>query len=122
MTASHHYLAGLGTVAAAVFALGWLLPPAVRTGTWLALGLGLVVQGPVGWWLLRSVGTDRFLLAWVVGMGSRMALVAVFAFVLIPRLALPPGATLFAAVAVLLFLLVVEVVVVNRRHRHAGMP
>jgi hypothetical protein len=122
VTASHHYLAGLGTVAAAVFALGWLLPPPVRTGTWLALGLGLAVQGPVGWWLLRSVGTDRFLLAWMVGMGSRLALFGVFAFVLIPRLALPPGATLFAAVAVLLSLLVVEVVVVNRRHRHAGMP
>src|SRR2546422_7080747 len=34
-----------------LFRSSFVLPPADRRGLWAALGLALVVQGPLGWWL-----------------------------------------------------------------------
>ena len=49
MTARGRYVAGLAAVAAAAVALSFVLPPGDRRGLWTALGLALVVQGPLGW-------------------------------------------------------------------------
>ncbi len=113
MKAGRSYPLGL----VAVFAGGWLLSfalePADRYALRLASGVGLAIQGPAGWWLVRSIGTPSFLAAWIVGMGVRVALVALFALVVVPAMQLPMQSMLFALVGVLLALLVVEVVVIN---------
>ncbi|HEY9013633.1 MAG TPA: hypothetical protein VIM84_01045, partial [Gemmatimonadales bacterium] len=61
------YLLGMGAVA--LFFLGFLAfaPPAWRPGLWMALGLALTLQIPLGLWLLHSLGSDRFLPIWVAG-------------------------------------------------------
>jgi hypothetical protein len=116
------YVLGLVGVAAVCFTLTLLVPSTDRFGAWLALATGLVVQGPIGWWLARAVGTPRFLLVWVVGIGTRLVLVALFAFGLIPALSLPLEPTLYTLVGVLLSLLLVEVIVVNIGQREARVP
>jgi len=58
VTAGRRYLAGVATVAAATLALSFVLPPpAARTGVWVALAIALALQGPLGWWLVRAIGT-----------------------------------------------------------------
>jgi hypothetical protein len=111
--AGRHYLLGLLAAAVVCFSLTLILPSSDRTGPWLALVVGLAVQGPIGWWLVRAVGSPRFLLVWAIGIGTRLALVALFAFGLIPAGGWPLGPTLFTLVGILLSLLLVEVVVVN---------
>jgi len=61
VTATGRYLVGVSAVAAAALLLSFVLPPDDRPGIRLALGIALAVQGPLGWWLVRAVGTDRFL-------------------------------------------------------------
>ena len=112
MTARGRYVAGLAAVAAAAVALSFVLPPADRRGLWAALGLALVVQGPLGWWLLWAIGTERFLRRWAVGIAARVGLVGLTALVLVRALGLPPEATLFSLVGLLVALLSVEAVAV----------
>jgi hypothetical protein len=114
------YLAGLAAVAIAGAAVTLLVSPAERRAAWFALGAAVIVQGPIGWWLVGAVGGPRFLRAWVVGMGTRVALFALFALVLVPALGLPVSSTLFPLVMALMALLIVEVIVVNRGLRRAG--
>ena len=83
-----------------------------RRGLWTALGLALVVQGPLGWWLLRAIGTARFLRVWATGIAARVAVVGLTALVLVRALGLPPEATLFSLVGLLVALLGVEAVAV----------
>lgn len=108
MTARGRYVAGLAAVAAAAVALSFVLPPGDRRGLWTALGLALVVQGPLGWWLLRAIGTARFLRVWATGVAARVAVVALTALVLVRAMSLPPEATLFSLVGLLVALLGVE--------------
>jgi len=86
---------------------------------WAALGTALAVQGPLGWWLVRAIGSPRFLLVWAVGIAARFALVALFALVVAPRLRLALAPTLFALVGVLIGCVVVEALVVGARQRQA---
>jgi heme A synthase len=78
--------------------------------------VGLLLQAPIGWWTLRAVGTERFLMVWGLGMLVRFAVVAVAAFVLMPApepLAAPMLATMVGA---LVALLLVEGTVAMREH------
>lgn len=111
--AGWRYLMGLGFVALAGVGIGVILPPDAREGWWPALVLGLVVQAPLGWWVISSLGGPSFLAAWAVGLLARFGLVGLAAFVLVPQLGWPPSATLLSLVGVLLALLVVEMVVVS---------
>ena len=114
MTAGRRYLAGVATVAAATLALSFVLPPpAARTGVWVALAIALAVQGPLGWWLVRAIGTERFLLVWTTGIAARLAVVAVCGFVIAPKVGLELGATLITLVAVLMSCVIVEALVVR---------
>lgn len=115
MTAGRRYLLGLGAVAAATSALSFVLPHAERRSLWLALGTGLAVQGPLGWWLVRSLGTDRFLLVWATGIGTRVVLVGLWGLLVARTLRLHLAPALLALVAVLLAFLVVEVAVIYTR-------
>ena len=119
MTAGRRYLLGVGSVAAALLILSAALGAEARVGVWVALGTALAVQGPLGWWLVRAIGSPRFLLVWAVGIAARFALVALFAVVVAPRLRLALAPTLFALVCVLIGCVVVEALVVGARQRQA---
>ena len=113
MTAGPRYLVGVSAVAAAALLLSFVLPPDARTGVWLATALALLVQGPLGWWLVRTIGTERLQLVWAVGIAARFALVAACGFFVAPRLGLALAPLLFALVGVLMCCVVVEAVVLR---------
>jgi hypothetical protein len=102
------YLAGVGLVAIAGLALMFLVPAWVRVEVAVGLLVGLILQAPLGWWTLRSVGTPRFLLVWGFGMLARLGLVALAGLVVLPALGRASGPTLGAMVGVLVALLLVE--------------
>ena len=76
MTPGRRYLVGVSAVAAAALLLSLVVPPDARTGLWLATALALIVQGPLGWWVVRAIGTERLQLVWAIGIAARFALVA----------------------------------------------
>ena len=86
MTAGRRYALGLLLVALLAAALTVLLPAPVRREARIALLLALVVQVPLGWWLVESVGTSRMPAVWVVGMLARLGLVALAGLALVPGL------------------------------------
>ncbi len=114
MTPGRRYLLGVTTVAAAALLLSLIVPPPdARSGVWLATALALIVQGPLGWWVVRAIGTERLQLVWAVGIAARFALVAAGGLVVAPRLGLGLAPLLFPLVGVLMCFLVVEAVVVR---------
>ena len=42
---------------------------------WGGGGVGLVLQTPLGWWAIQSIGTERFMAVWTLGMLVRLAVV-----------------------------------------------
>ncbi len=111
MSVGQRYAIGLVAVAAlAALATQWVSPDARRSLV-VALGLSLGVQGPLGWWLLRSTGSRRFLAVWAIGLGTRLTLVAVVALVVAPALGWALGPLLLPLAALLLALLLVEGIV-----------
>ena len=120
MTADARYAAGLAGVALAAAAAGAALPEH-RTSVWVALGIAMLVQGPLGWWLVRSLGSERLLWVWGLGMVVRIALLAAAAWILAPGLGLAIGPLLLALASVLLGLLGIEVSVMAYQVRHRGV-
>ncbi len=116
MRLAGRYLAGVAVVAGAGGLLALLGPDGARPGTVWGLIAALVLQAPLGWWTLRAMGTERFLLVWGLGMLVRLTVVAIAAMVLIP--ALGPAATpmLGTMVGALLALLLVEGAAAMREH------
>lgn len=112
MTAGGRYLSGLLVVVAIGMVVVLAVSPDIRREVASGIGVALLVQAPLGWWTVRSVGTERFQLVWVVGMVIRLALVAIAGLILVPELRWELVATLAALVATMLVLLVVEVVAV----------
>jgi len=113
MTAGRRYLVGVSAVAAAALVLSFVLPAGARTAVWLATALALIVQGPLGWWLVRAIGTERLQLIWAVGIAARFALVAACSLVVAPRLGLALAPLLLSLVGVLMCCVVVEAIVVR---------
>lgn len=112
MSVRGRYLSGLLVVAAMGLVAVFSVSPDMRREVAWAIGLGLLVQAPLGWWTVQSVGTDRFQLAWVLGMVIRLVIVAMAGLVLVPELRWDLMVTLAALVGTILVLLVVEVVTV----------
>ena len=112
MTARGRYLSGLLVVAALGLVAVLAVSPNIRREVGSGIGLGLLIQAPLGWWTVKSVGTERFQLVWVLGMVIRLVMVAVAGLILVPQLRWEMVATLAALVATMLVLLVVEVVTV----------
>jgi hypothetical protein len=83
-------------------------PPEWRPGLWLSLGLALAVQIPLGVWLLGSLGSERFLPVWVLGMLARLALTGVAALVLFPAFHWPAAPGLLTLVLLLMASLALE--------------
>ena len=120
MTLRGRYLAGVTAVGAAGLVAAALAPAAARPGLLWGLAVGLLLQGPLGWWTLRAVGTERFLTVWGLGMLVRLGVGAVAAFALLAgpeRLATPMLATMAGT---LVTLLLVEGVVAMREHSREG--
>ncbi len=120
MTPGRRYLFGIAAVAAAAGGFSFVLSPAARSAAWFALGLGLAVQGPLGWWLVRAVGTERLLPVWAGGIAARLTVLGVGAFLAVPKLGFPLEPTLIALVGVLMSFVGVEALVVWFGGRRTG--
>jgi hypothetical protein len=112
VTGARRYLAATTLLAIVAAAAGPLVPAGWRTGWWLALGVTLVLQGPMGWWLVASLGTERFLGIWAAGIFLRLLVVGVMGLVVVPALDLPATPVLLSLVGFLMVSLVIEGVVV----------
>ena len=111
MNGARRYLAVTAALVSLGGAAGLVIPEVWRAGWWLALGLTLAIQGPLGWWLMASLGTERFLGVWALGIFTRLALVALVGLVLVPGLGLPPAPTLLSLVGFLMVSLAIEGIV-----------
>ena len=116
MTALRRYLYGLAAAGVLGFLATRVAPSDIRNEIAAGVVIGLLVQAPLGWWTLRSIGTEKFQLVWVGGMILRLALVGAAALVLSGQYRWQAGALLMALVATLLILLLVEAVTAAQEH------
>jgi hypothetical protein len=80
----------------------------------------MVVQIPLGLWLLSTLGSDRFLPVWVLGMLVRLAVVGVAGLALFPTLRWPAAPGLLSLVLLLMASLGLEGLVLLLEFREAG--
>jgi hypothetical protein len=85
-----------------------MLDPGGRPGAWLALGLTLAIQAPLGYWLLVRVRSGSALTVWALGMLARAGLVGLMGLVLLPVLGWPLTPGLVMLVSLLMALLLLE--------------
>jgi hypothetical protein len=116
VTASRQYVIGLLAVAVLGAFVMVFAPPRFRQEIAAGVVAGLLVQAPLGWWTLRSIGTERFQFAWVGGMLIRLLIVAAAALILAPVYRWDSGSMLLTLVVTLLALLLVEAVTAVRKH------
>ena len=116
MTAPRRYLIGLAAVGILGLLATRLAPPTLREEIAAGVVIGLLVQAPLGWWTLRSIGTEKFQLVWVGGMILRLVLIGVAAVVLSRQYSWEAGTFLLALVATLVILLLVEAVTAAQEH------
>jgi hypothetical protein len=117
---SRRYLLGMGGIFLLFMGVVAFAPPGWRPGLWLALGLAMSVQIPLGTWLLASLGTDRFLPVWVLGMLTRLALIGVAGLVLFPAFHWPAAPGLITLVLLLMASLALEGFVLLLEFREVG--
>jgi hypothetical protein len=120
MLRGRRYLLGMGTVVLLFLALLAFAPPSWRPGLWAALGLGLAVQVPLGLWLLATLGSEKFLPVWVLGMLTRLVVVGVAGLALFPALAWPAAPGLLGLVLLLTASLALEGLVLLLEFREVG--
>jgi hypothetical protein len=86
--------------------LAFLLPGRLDAKLTAVL-VGVVVQGPLGWWLVKSIGTPKFLRAWPAGILARFLVLGVMALLVFPAFhwSLSPGLLLLGGVLVALLVL-----------------
>lgn len=108
MSLGGRYLLGVGLVAAAGAMLVLLVPAAVRPEVAWGTATGVALQAPLGWWALRSLGTERFMLTWGLGMVVRFTVVLIAGLTVPPAIGRSAGPMLGAMVGVLVALLLVE--------------
>jgi hypothetical protein len=116
VTLGRRYLAGVVLVAAGGAVLAALVPAPDRMAVGWGVLVGLVLQTPLGWWAVRSIGTERFMAVWGLGMLVRLAVVLIAGLVVLPVLGWRAGSMLGAMVGVLVALLLVEGVTALREH------
>ena len=109
MTAWVRYaLLALIVVAVTVVVGVWMMPEQDRTAVWVGLIAAIMVQGPLGWWVIGSIGSTRFVATWGLSLLARLALIALLAFVVVPAAGLSATPLLITAVSVLAALLLAE--------------
>ena len=122
MTITSRYLIGISslTVIGAV-AVTQVQPPIRGQVVWAAAA-GFVLQAPLGWWVVRSIGTERFLAIWGLGILTRFAVLGIAGFGVVPLLGWNPEPTLGTLALVLVALLFVEGITAWREHSGTGAP
>ena len=110
------YLLGVAVVAAAAAVAVLIVPAAIRPEVIWGAGTGIVLQVPLGWWALRSLGTDHFMVSWGLGMLVRFTVVGVAGLAVLPATGRSPGPMLGTMVGVLVALLFVEGLTAAREH------
>jgi heme A synthase len=95
-------------VAVAGLALAGLVPDPIRSDVALGALVGVALQAPLGWWALRSLGSDRFMLIFGLGILLRLTVVLVAGVTLQAALARSVGPALVTMVGILVALLLVE--------------
>jgi hypothetical protein len=116
MTALRRYLVGLAAAGVLGIVATRLAHPALREEIAAGVVIGLLVQAPLGWWTLRSIGTEKFQLVWFGGMMLRLVLIGVASVVLSREHRWDGGAFLLTLVATLVILLLVEAVTAAQEH------
>lgn len=116
MTALRRYLVGLAAAGVLGIVATRVARPSLREEIAAGVVIGLLVQAPLGWWTLRSIGTEKFQLVWIGGMMLRLALVGVAAVALSKQYRWEAGTFLMALVATLLILLLVEAITAAQEH------
>ena len=116
MTLAGRYLLGVAAVGLASVGLVFLVPEDVRVEVGWGAVTGLVLQAPLGWWALRSLGTPEFMLSWGLGMLVRFTVVLLAGLTVPPAMGRSAGPMLGTMVAVLVALLLVEGVTAVREH------
>jgi hypothetical protein len=116
VTLGARYLAGVGMVAAGGAVLTAVVAAADRMAVGWGVVVGLTLQTPLGWWALRSIGTDRFMLVWGLGMVVRFTVIGVAGLAVVPALGRRAGPMLGSMVGVLVALLLVEGATALREH------
>ena len=120
MTLAHRYLAGVAIVAAGGMGAVLAVPAADRVQVGWGVLVGLVLQAPLGWWALRSLGTEQFMLVWGLGMLLRFTVIAVAGLAVLPVLGVQPGPMLLSMVGILVALLLVEGATAVRQYSREG--
>lgn len=120
MSLGRRYLVGVAGVAAAGAGLVLLVSRDIRTEVAWGVVTGLVLQAPLGWWAIRSIGTDRFMLVWGLGLLVRLAVVAIAGLLVAPSLGGPAAPMLSAMVGVLVALLLIEGATAALEHGREG--
>jgi heme A synthase len=92
------------------------VPGELRVEVGWGAAVGLLLQAPLGWWALRSIGTERFFAVWTLGMIVRFAVVGIAGLVLFPAIGGRAGPMIESMVGVLVALLLVEGVIAFRDH------
>jgi hypothetical protein len=108
MTRAKRYLLGMGVVLILFLGVLAFAPPDWRPSLWLALGLAMALQVPLGMWLMASLGSDRFLAVWVLGILARLALLGVAGLALFPAFHWPAAPGLLSLVLLLMASLALE--------------
>ena len=110
------YLTGVAIVAVGGGLVAAAVPAADRAVVGWGVAVGLVLQTPLGWWAIRSIGTDGFMVMWGLGMLVRLVAVGVAGLAILPVLGRRAGPMLGSMVGVLVALLLVEGVTALREH------
>ncbi|MBA3659399.1 MAG: hypothetical protein H0W67_07370 [Gemmatimonadales bacterium] len=108
MSPARRYLLGLAVTAVGATMVTLLSSPDIRTSVGWGAATGLVLQGPLGWWVVQSIGTERFLMTWGLGMLVRFSAVAIAGLIVVPAARWQAGPMLGAMIGVLVALLAVE--------------
>lgn len=111
MSGGTRYLAATALFALLAAGASTLVPASWRPGWWLALGVTLLLQAPLGWRLVTALGTDGFLVIWVAGILLRLVAVAVTGLVVVPMIGWSAAPVLLALVGFLAVSLAIEGVV-----------
>ncbi|MBA3259443.1 MAG: hypothetical protein H0T68_08265 [Gemmatimonadales bacterium] len=116
MRLGRRYVVGVAVVAAGGALLVGAVPKGVRAEVLWGVVTGLILQVPLGWMALRSIGTEHFLLSWGLGTLVRFTTVGIAGLVIVPALGGSAGPMLGSMVGVLVALLLVEGVAAVREH------
>ena len=114
MSSWRRYLIGFAIVALIGAGVAAWMRPELRDEVAWGVLIGLVVQAPLGWWTIRSIGKRRFLTVWAGGMLIRLLVLAISGLLLVPAFDWEMAPALGALLVTLVALLVLEVVIAMR--------